>query len=401
MVCESRGVPLRWAVWAAAALVGLVVPGCTRSRPEKPVPQPALSADAMARAVDAAREAAEGGDWAAVETLVTPVIEADDRHAEALRLRGQARFEREDVSGAADDLEAAAEAGAEGLEFHLLAAQALDAAGRYAKAVQAAEAAVLDAPDDPRGHQALGLLQLKLERYKPAYERLRVALDLGGGGPETALAAAEAALGARLFDEAMAMANAALEQWAQEEGGDAVEQARPLLVIMRRYLMRGGPGDADAAQQYLNQFRSRTEGSRMADAAIGEALLRADRPAEAARYLEHLPADAPAWAHRARAEALLALGQRFDVALREAQAAAEAPDAADGDLAALGWAQWKCNQTDAAMETLQRAVERIAAPSVRARCHYQLSRILESRGRAAEAKEHLALARDLGYPLAQ
>ena len=139
----------------------------------------------------------------------------------------------------------------------------------------------------------------------------------------------------------------------------------------------------------------------MADAAIGEALVKANRPSEAARYLEKLAADAPAWAHRARAEALLALGQRFDVALREAKAAAEAPDAADGDLAALGWAQWKCGDTDAAMETLRRAVERVAAPSVRARCHYQLSRILEAQGRAAEAKEHLALARDLGYPLAR
>jgi len=355
----------------------------------------------MAHAVDAAREAATRGDWASVETLVTPVIEANGRHAEALRLRGQARFEREDVTGAADDLEAAAEAGAEGLDFHLLAAQALDAAGRYAKAVQAAEAAVLDAPDDPRGHEALGLLQLKLERHKAAYEQLRVALDLGGGGPEIAMAAAEAALGARMFDEAMAMANAALEQLAQGESNDAVEQSRPLLVIMRRYLMRGGAGDAEAAQQYLEQFRMRTEGRPMADAAIGEALVKANRPSEAARYLEKLAADAPAWAHRARAEALLALGQRFDVALREAKAAAEAPDAADGDLAALGWAQWKCGDTDAAMETLRRAVERVAAPSVRARCHYQLSRILEAQGRAAEAKEHLALARDLGYPLAR
>lgn len=401
MVYERHRVPPRWAVWTAAALLGIVAQGCARSRPAKPVPEPALSADAMARAVDAAREAAERGDWASVETLVTPVIQADARHAEALRLRGQARFERDDVPGAADDLEAAAEAGSEGLDFHLLAAQALDAAGRYEKAVQAAESAVLDAPDDPRGHQALGLLQLKLERYKAAYEQLRVAVDLGGGGPQTALAAAEAALGARMFDEAMAMANAALEQSAQEEGGDAVEQARPLLVIMRRYLMRGAAGDAEAAQQYLEQFRSRAGGSPTADAAIGEALVRANRPAEAARYLEKLPAGAPAWAHRARAEALLALGQRFDVALEEAKAAAEAADAADGDLAALGWAQWKCGETDAALETLRTAVERVAAPSVRGRCHYQLSRVLESQGRSDEAKEHLALARDLGYPLAR
>jgi len=393
--------PPRWVLWVAAALVALLAHGCVRSRPATPASRPALSADAVAKAVAAAREAARREDWKSVEELLTPVIEADAGHAAALELRGQARFESDDVTGAADDLKAAGEAGAGGLEFHLLAAQALDAAGRHDEAVQAAEDAVLEAPDDPRGHQALGLLELKLERYTAAYEQLRVALDLGGGGAETATAAAEAALGARMFDEAMAMANAALEQHAQAEGGDAVERARPLLLIMRRYLVRGGAGDAESARQYLDQFRSRTEGSPLAQAAIGEALLKAGRSAEAVRYLEDLPAGAPAWARRARAEALLALGQRFDVALREAKAAAEAPDAADGDLAALGWAQWKCGESEAALETLLAATERVAAPSVKGRCHYQLSRILESKGRPAEAKEHLALARDLGYPLAR
>jgi len=286
--------------------------------------------------------------------------------------------------------------------------EALDAAARYDDAVEAARDLIIGDPEEPTGHLALGLLLLKQERFEEASAPLGVACDLSPGSPRLHQYAAEAALGAGEFDDAMALANAALEirAVAPDVMLDPVEAQAPLLIIARRYFKRGAEGDDEKALGYIDEFERATAGIIgghnstsivSPDYAIGEAYLKADRPEEARPYLDGLAPGAPPWAHRAYAETLLRLGSDFDVALREAGLAAGDAGATGADLATLGWAQWKTGDDASAIETLRRALALLPAPSGKARCHYQLSRALEAVGRETEAQEHLALARELGY----